>query len=55
MNERKKYRLTDETITTIAGVTLHRIQATRDFGNVRKGERGGFIESENNLSQENSC
>ena len=54
MSEKKKYRLTDETIT-IAGVTLYRIQATSDFGNVRKGERGGFIQSENNLSQENSC
>ena len=54
MSERKKYRLTDETIT-IAGVTLYRIQATSDFGNVLKGDRGGFIQSENNLSQENSC
>ena len=52
--ERKKYRLMDETIT-IAGVTLYRIQAMRDFGNVRKGDRGGFIQSENNLSHEGSC
>lgn len=54
MSEIRKYRLTDETIT-IAGVTLYRIQATRDFDNVRKGERGGFIQSENNLSHEDSC
>ena len=53
-DEKKKYRLTDETIT-FAGVTLYRIQATRDFGNVRKGERGGFIQSENNLSHNGSC
>lgn len=54
MSEKKKYRLTDETIT-IAGVTLYRIQATRDFDCVCKGDRGGFVQSENNLSQENSC
>lgn len=52
--ERKKYRLTNETVT-IADVTLYRIQAMRDFGNVRKGERGGFIQSEKNLSHEGSC
>ena len=45
----KKYKLTDETI--ICGfATLHRIEALRSFGNVRKGDKGGFIESEDNLS-----
>ena len=52
--EKKKYRFTGETIT-IADVTLYRIQAMRDFGNVRKGEKGGFIQSEKNLSHEGSC
>lgn len=52
--KRKKYRLTNETIT-FADVTLYRIQAMRDFGNVRRGERGGFIQSEKNLSHEGSC
>lgn len=46
-----KYRLTDETIKR-KGFTLHRIQATKDFGNIHKGDLGGFIESENNLSHE---
>ena len=44
-----KYELTDETIE-VAGHTLHRIRALRDFCDVKKGELGGFIESENNLS-----
>ena len=34
---------------------LHRIRALRDFGFVKKGDRGGFIESENNLSHEGDC
>ena len=51
----KKYEFTDET-KEIDGRILHRIVATKDFyrGNrisiVRKGDLGGFIESEDNLS-----
>lgn len=49
----KKYRLTDEKI--IVGCrTLYRIQALRDFGDVKEGEFGGWIESEKNLSHEGS-
>lgn len=47
----KKYKLTDETIT-FNFIKLHRIEALRSFGNVRKGDKGGFIESEDNLSHE---
>ena len=50
----KKYELTDETIT-IGNHTLHRIRALRDFGNVKAGELGGFVESEKNLSHYNDC
>ena len=46
----KKYELTTETLQ-IAGHTLHRIKALRDFGSVKAGELGGWIESEENLSQ----
>ena len=50
----KKYRLTDEKI--IVGCrTLYRIQALRDFGDVKEGEFGGWIESEKNLSHEGSA
>ena len=50
MSERK-YRLTDETIT-VFGRTLYRIQATENIPSryVDKGELGGFIEKESNLS-----
>lgn len=50
----QKYKLTDETIE-IGGVTLYRIEALRDFGNVKAGDKGGFIQSEFNLSQEGDC
>lgn len=46
----KKYELTTETLQ-LAGRTLHRIKALRDFGSVKAGELGGWIESEENLSQ----
>lgn len=45
----KKYELTDESIKR-SGVTLYRIRALRDFGNVKKDALGGFVQSEANLS-----
>ena len=50
----KKYKLTDETIN-LNGVTLYRIEALKDFGEIKKGDKGGFVESEKNLSQEGNC
>ena len=50
----KKYRLTDETIN-VDGRILHRIEALKDFGNVKKGDKGGFVEKEENLSQYSDC
>ena len=47
----KKYELTSET-KVINGVELHRIKALESFGRVEKGELGGWIESEKNLSQD---
>ena len=32
-----------------------RIRALKDFGDVKKGELGGYIQSEHNLSQEGNC
>lgn len=32
-----------------------RIRALRDFGDVQKGDIGGFVQSEENLSQEGDC
>ena len=50
----KKYRLTDDKII-VKCRTLYRIQALRDFGDVKEGEFGGWIESEKNLSHEGSA
>ena len=53
-NFMKKYKLTEET-KVINGHTLHRIEALKDFGTVKKGELGGWIETEDNLSQYCNC
>ena len=45
----KKYRLTEVTIN-FGNRILYRIEALRDFGNINAGDKGGFIESEKNLS-----
>ena len=34
---------------------LYRIKALKDFGNVKKGDIGGYVESEKNLSQYDDC
>lgn len=44
-----KYELTTETLQC-AGHTLHRIKALKDFGPIKVGELGGWIEKEENLS-----
>ena len=46
----KKYEFTGE-VKVGLGVTLHRIRAAVSFGIVVKGELGGWIEKEDNLSQ----
>ena len=50
----KKYELTNETKTLADGTVLHRIRALRDISlyGVKAGELGGFVEGENNLSQD---
>lgn len=45
----KKYELTSEYIEVL-GKKLFRIRALRDFGNVKTGDLGGYIEKEENLS-----
>lgn len=46
----KKYKLTEESIN-FNGIILYRIESIKDFGNISKGQKGGFVESERNLSQ----
>ena len=38
-----------------AGVILHRIQAVRDFGSIHKGDKGGWVGMECNLSHDGFC
>lgn len=52
----KKFKLTSTSVDiSEANVTVYQIEALRDFGNVKKGDRGRFIQSEDNLSQEGNC
>ena len=56
----KKYKLLKTDILTVPGgssgiIILHRIKALKDFGNVKKGDLGGYIGSEKNLSHEGKC
>ncbi len=50
----KKYELTDKTME-FEGHTLYRIRALKNFGKVKAGDLGGWIESEENLSQDGDC
>ena len=50
----RKYELTNET-REFKGRVLHRIRALKDFGSVRAGDLGGWIEKEDNLSQLGAC
>ena len=53
--ETKKYELTNESITLDNGTKLYHIRALRDFGDVKAGEIGGYVQGENNLSQEGNA
>ena len=46
----RKFELTTDTKMRF-GKKLFRIKALIDFGNVKEGEKGGYIEKEENLSQ----
>ena len=53
----QKYELVKESVIEedYSGVNLYRIRALRDFGKVKKGDLGGYIEKEDNLSHEGNC
>lgn len=57
-----KYELTDiRQSVSISGESLYRIKALKEFENeatgvvIEKGQLGGFVQSENNLSQDGTC
>ncbi len=48
----KKYELVAEDTIEFFGIKLFRIRAVRDFGAVKAGDLGGYVESEENLSHD---
>lgn len=51
----KKFELTTKSITNEAGKKLFRIKALIDFGDVKAGELGGYVEKEGNVSQDDNA
>ena len=53
----KKYEFTGETkqIGVFKDITIRRIRATAEFGKVKLGDLGGWIEKEENLSMKNDA
>lgn len=51
----KKYRLLKNDTITVDGRILYRIEAVRDFADVENGDKGGYVESEDNLSHDGNC
>lgn len=49
-----KYELINKT-TNYLGKTLYRIKALKSFSNVTKGDLGGYVQSDKNLSQIGNC
>jgi hypothetical protein len=49
-----KYELTKKTYNHF-GITLHQIKAIKSFGDVKKGDLGGFVQRQENLSQDGLC
>jgi acetyltransferase-like isoleucine patch superfamily enzyme len=46
ITKKKKHR-----VTVNGSIVLQRVRALKDFSNVKKGDLGGFVEKEDNLSQ----
>lgn len=55
MEAKKKFCLSDETKTLDDFTVLHRLVALDGFGDVNKGDKGGWVEKESNLSQKGLC
>lgn len=53
--ETKKFKLREDITISEYNTTLYRIEALKDFNDVRKGDLGGFVEKEDNLSQKGNC
>lgn len=51
----KKFKLLKSEKINHNGHTLYRIQALKDFSDVKKGDVGGWVEKEENLSHKGNC
>ena len=51
----KKYEILKDTKEFYFDREIYKIRALKDFADVKKGDIGGFVESEKNLSQEGDC
>ena len=51
----KKYRLDDTDSIDFNGHILYRIVALKDFADVKAGDKGGYVESEDNLSHDGAA
>ena len=50
-----KYKILYHTAIEFNGHTIYRIEANRNFADVKAGDLGGYIESAENLSDEGDC
>src|SRR5260370_7121946 len=53
--DQKKSEVVPDRQIVVAGTTLYRIRARKDFGKVKAGDLGGFVGSERKLSQDGDC
>ena len=51
----KKYEILKGYALEVDGRRLYRIRALKDFADVKAGDLGGYIQHEENLSQEGNC
>lgn len=51
----KKYKILENERKQIFDVEVYRIEATEDFGDVKKGDKGGYVQFEANLSHAGDC
>lgn len=51
----KKYELLKDDYIKVGERTVYRIRALKDFGNVKKGDLGGYIAKEENLSHDRNA
>lgn len=51
----KKYEILKDTKERFLGREVYRIRALKNFSDVKKGDIGGFVGSEKNLSQQGDC